>query len=186
MTSNLQERTGLRRWFGRGRQWTGAVGLALALGLGAGCGSKAAKRSAETKTASKDSEEAVEAVAERPESVFETALEAGKDPFFPASARRTIKVAAVEVEEDEPPKTLSDYLKVSGVWSRRDRSLAMINKTTLAPGERGEVSVAIPGRGGKVSTQKVAVVCVKITPESVWVMVEGEPGVKELRVQSGF
>jgi hypothetical protein len=117
--------------------------------------------------------------------LFATALDAGKDPFFPNSPRR--KTRSEEASTDPVPETrlpASSYLKLNGLWPSKTRPLALINKTSFAPGERGEISFVAQVQN-KPEIRKVQVRVLEIRQRSVLVSVDGEPGTKELRLPDG-
>jgi hypothetical protein len=126
-------------------------------------------------------EEATEAVAHTPTSVSISTFhasgpDAGRDPFFPQWNRGASQDAL-----EAAPLPLFSYLKLVGVRPGTKRPLALINKTSFAPGEMGEVAVQITNQNRTV-VQKINVRCLEIRHDSVLISIAGEPGVKELRL----
>jgi len=119
-------------------------------------------------------------------SQFSTNVNEGRDPFFPDSTRRLPKVvrnviAAQPVRPAAPP---SDLLKLTGLWTSKNRSLALINKTPLGPGEAANITVTVLGGQSQPESHKLLVRCLEVRSNSVVISVEGEPGTKELVLQS--
>ncbi len=123
-------------------------------------------------------------------SIFVAGLSDGRDPFFPNSARRpTAQKSQPGVRQEQvveqPTLPASSYMRLSGIWPSKTRPLAMINKTSFAPGETGEVTITLPGQKGRAD-RKIRVKCLEIRSDTVLISVEGEPGVKELRIPDGL
>jgi hypothetical protein len=107
-----------------------------------------------------------------PQSVFVDEVQKGKDPFFPNSSRRQpVRPADGAVAITAPPST-SEF-KLKGITGPANRRFALINNRDFEVGEKGSVYA-----GGK----KVTIKCEKIGPRSVWITLEGQPGLKELRL----
>jgi len=159
-----------------------AFGAFLSLGL-FGCGSEPtpaprtgppAATTAATVSATKATNQTLVA-----KSVFHTGAEAGREPFFPKSNQDLAKNNETTSMRTQP--TLS-YLKLLGIRTGTTRPLALINRTTLAPGEEGDVPIVISNQAGKAAVQKVSVRCLEIRQDSVLISIAGEEGVKELRM----
>lgn len=106
-----------------------------------------------------------------PKSVFDDSPNAGRDPFFPKSARRggdTQRSAKVEVPVAIPKLTL---MGISGPPNKR---VAVINNRNFAAGEEGEVVA-----GGV----RVRIRCIEIRDESVIVSAGSPPQRFELHMQ---
>jgi hypothetical protein len=167
--------------------------LALSVAMAAGCsrpkqagGGAANKASSDSKNsvqpAQADAEDSTEAQLEF-KSVFIDAADFGRDPFFPNSTRRGQNRSTENGIEEG---LISSYLKLTGIWPRQARPLALINQTTFAPGETAQITVVIPVNRQKSETRKITVQCLEIRADSVLIRVEGEPEVKELHMKSTF
>jgi hypothetical protein len=112
------------------------------------------------------------APAEIPQSLFVDEFQTGKDPFFPNSVRRqpAQPVTALVATAAPPP---SSEFNLKGITGPANRRFALINNRDFEAGEKGSVYA-----GGK----KVTIKCEKIGPRSVWITLEGQPGIKELRL----
>ncbi len=121
---------------------------------------------------------ATNAIAAVPKSVFQADLPSGRDPFYPGASRGQTKngVAAA------PQLPLANYLKLVGIRPGTTRPLALINRTTFAPGEEGEVSVVVPNTLGHPEVQRVNVRCLEIRRDCVVVSIAGEEGTRELHM----
>ncbi len=84
----------------------------------------------------------------------------GRDPFFPESTRPYGKTS-------EPTASRVDWtaLKFVGISGTPERRLVIINNNTFAEGDEQEVPLA----GGRIIVR-----CLKITPNSVLIMVAGQ------------
>jgi hypothetical protein len=100
----------------------------------------------------------------------------GRDPFFPQARRGTGRDGI-----EQAPLPLLSYLQLMGIRPGTKRPLALINKTSFAPGETGEVIVIITNQN-RTAQQKVSLRCLEIRQDSVLISIVGEPGVKELRL----
>lgn len=166
------------------------VRLALVLlcfGLIAGCGKPggptppAANRSTAVSAANTATNSSVgEAMLHK--AAFEDRPNLGRDPFFPNSSRRVQQVARAQGEISRPKLPFSSYLKLSGLAAGKARPLAVINSSVFSPGERGEVAISFTNAQNTVEMKEVQVRCLEIRKDSVLISVEGESGVKELRV----
>jgi hypothetical protein len=105
-----------------------------------------------------------------PQSVFVDEFQKGKDPFFPNSSRRQPVPPADVVLAAPPP---SSEFKLKGITGPANRRFALINNRDFEVGEKGSVYA-----GGK----KITIKCEKIGPRSAWITIEGQPGLKELRL----
>jgi hypothetical protein len=105
-------------------------------------------------------------------SIFVDEFQKGKDPFFPNSMRRQPgrpTDAAALIATTLP----ASEFKLKGITGPANRRFALINNRDFEVGEKGSVYV-----GGK----KVTIKCEKIGPRSVWITIESQPGLKELRL----
>ena len=160
--------------------------VACLMALLAGCGSKPAPSSnsagagASKTLAESGSLEAKDAVqAPIPRSVFHAGKDAGRDPFFSSTT------AVAEANPDQPAPVrlpIVGYLKLLGIRSGTSRPMALINRTSLAPGENADISIVISNQFSKAEVQKVNVRCLEVRRDSVLISIAGEQGVKELRV----
>jgi len=116
-------------------------------------------------------------VATTHKSVFHVDPQFGRDPFFPGSSRATAKADAPTAR-----LPLISYLKLVGIRPGTTRPMALINRTALGPGEEASVSIVVSNQPSKLEMQKVNVKCVEIRRESVLISIDGEEGVKELRL----
>jgi hypothetical protein len=179
------------------RAWPTAC-LSLWLAWSAGCGSPTPANTASPTgaagartalhPASGTNTTASAAAAPVPMSVFATNLDAGRDPFFPSSTRRVprptqVAAAATPVATARPSWNL---LKLSGIWPSKNRPLAMINRTTVAPGEEHDISIVVTNGGNHTLSQKLRVRCLEVREKSVLVAVDGEPGTKELLMHARY
>jgi hypothetical protein len=106
----------------------------------------------------------------------------GRDPFFPHSSRRKQAAAQVSGAAPKPRLPLSSYLKLTGLVLIKNEPSAWINGYMFSPGERGIAKVSFTNTHNAVETQDVQLRCLEIRKDSVLISVEGESGVKELRV----
>jgi hypothetical protein len=113
-----------------------------------------------------------EVVVAIPQSVFVDEFQKGKDPFFPNSLRRQPGRSADVPAPVVAPLLVSEF-KLKGITGPANRRFALINNRDFEVGEKGSVYA-----GGK----KVVIKCEKIGPRSVWITIEGQPGLKELRL----
>ena len=147
------------------------------------------KSSAATNTAGSSK---MDVLAMMPRSTFSTNAQEGRDPFFPDSARRMQQkpsagaIAAALAQSQAVSRPLSAYLQLTGLWPAKPRPLAMINKTSIAPGEEVSIPVSVPSTVGRPEIRKVNVRCVEVRSHSVVVTVEGEAGVRELPLKTRF
>lgn len=125
-------------------------------------------------------------------SSFSTNVKDGRDPFFPDSTRRIqlkpseTAAAAVLAQNQAVAGPLSSHLQLTGLWPGKQRPLAMINKTSIAPGEQLSIPVTILGAAGRPEVRKLTVRCIEIRKNSVVIAVVGEPGNKELPLKTRF
>jgi len=117
-----------------------------------------------------------------PKSVFAFGSKAGRDPFFPDSTRSATKVATAA---SAPRAVATSLLKLVGIRPGTQRPMALINRTPIAAGEEGEVTIVSPNPSGKPLVQKVSIRCIEIRRDSVLIQVAGETGIKELRMTQG-
>ncbi len=110
----------------------------------------------------------------RTQSIFDDKLRMGKDPFFPASARRQDRPASTDPKTPQAPVVQLFLKAITGPPTRR---LALINNQTFAAGEEGLV---------KVVNGQVKIRCVEIKEGSVIVAIEGNPEPKELKLREGL
>jgi hypothetical protein len=170
---------------GRSSQVPTPVWLALGLALLAGCGTnpqpaaKSADRTgmkpvaADAGTLSRIS--STQQLASVPKSVFQGELPSGRDPFFPGSKRSSGKAG-------EDPLPLTNYLKLAGIRPGPTHPLALINRSSFAPGEEQDVSIVISNQFGRPEVQRVSIRCLEIREDSVIISIAGEQGPKELRM----
>ncbi len=134
----------------------------------------------------------MDAMAQMGRSSFSTNVKDGRDPFFPDSTRRTplkpseTAAAAALAQTQIAVGPLSSHLQLTGLWPGKTRPLAMINKTSIAPGEQLSIPVVIPGAAGRSEIRKVTVRCIEIRKNSVIIAVDGETGNKELPLKTRF
>lgn len=120
-----------------------------------------------------------------PRSVFSTNVdEGGRDPFFPESTRRLPRLAGSPTPVAKPAQSSWNFLKLTGLWPSRSRPLALINKTTIAPGEEANITVVVPNGPGSPESRNLHLRCLEVRPNSVLISIDGEPGTKELILQS--
>jgi hypothetical protein len=115
-------------------------------------------------------------------SAFHAEPQFGRDPFFP---ELTPKPAAEGGATPLMQIPIVSYLKLAGIWPGKTRPMALINKTPFAQGEEGDVSIVISNQLARAEVQKVNVRCLEIRQDSVLISIEGEQGVKELRIAQG-
>jgi hypothetical protein len=165
----------------------GVILLALAL---AGCGTKptgpvnsssagAASSKQPASAAGQSGRKETNVVTTVPKSVFHLDAQVGRDPFFPGASRSSAPTAVASQQQHLP---LSSYLKLAGLYPGTARPMALINKTSLAPGEEGDVSIVVSNQLSKAEIKKVSVRCLAIRQDSVLIKIAGEPDVKELRL----
>jgi hypothetical protein len=107
-----------------------------------------------------------------PQSVFVDEFQKGKDPFFPNSSRRQPSRTTLDAPPIATPLTASEF-KLKGITGPANRRFALINNRVFEMGETNSVYA-----GGK----KITIKCEKIGPRSVWITIESQPGLKELRL----
>jgi hypothetical protein len=113
-----------------------------------------------------------------PKSVFVDNVNIGKDPFFPNSTRRTESIPRVAVtNEVAPVNLLFDQLVLKGISGIKGQPLALINSSTVAPGEAAEIRVG--GRSIKLR-------CREIRERSVLIELDGSNETKELKLREGI
>ncbi len=111
-------------------------------------------------------------------SVFVADAPAGKDPFFPNSARRTQVLEQVSPTNPTPqPSALFNLLTLKGISGAKGQMLALINSSTVSEGELVEI------RSGQ---QVVKIRCREIRPRSVIIELEGVGELKELKLREGI
>jgi hypothetical protein len=110
-----------------------------------------------------------------PRSVFVDDPKAGKDPFFPFTARRLEKVpgpaSGPQTSTSATVKNVFERLQLKGILGNSTRRLALINNHTFEVGEQAEVK-SLEGR--------LHVHCWEIRNRSVVVSFVGESQRKEL------
>ncbi|MHC1764801.1 MAG: hypothetical protein AB9869_10945 [Verrucomicrobiia bacterium] len=111
-------------------------------------------------------------------SVFHSGPEAGRNPFYPNLSRTK---AATDLDQPVMLPAVS-YLRLVGLRSGTTRPLALINRTSLAPGDEAAVPILVTNALNKVEVQKISVRCVAIRRNSVLISIAGEEGVKELHL----
>lgn len=165
---------------------------ALASLLLAGCGAepaiasipKAGNTAAKTvATLANQASEVTKTSADDPaiRSVFHSGPEAGRDPFYPNLSR-----TKAATDSDQPVMLPAvSYLRLVGLRSGTTRPLALINRTSLAPGDEASVPILVTNALNKVEMQKISVRCVAIRRNSVLISIAGEEGVKELHLAHG-
>lgn len=107
------------------------------------------------------------------ESVFQDEAGKGKDPFFPKSSRRAVKLPSINAPVAAPIVQLS----LKGISGSSSSRLALINNRTFAVGETASVRIV----GGSVNVR-----CVEINENSVVVTLEGDPEPKELQLRKNL
>jgi len=93
-----------------------------------------------------------------PQSVFESAPPAGKDPFFPNSAR------GPKISKAEPVVVRIPEIGLKGITGTVTKRLCILNNRTFEVGETAEM---------KVSGQTVIVKCLEIKNNSAIVTING-------------
>jgi hypothetical protein len=93
-----------------------------------------------------------------PQSIFESAPPAGKDPFFPNSSR------GPKITKAEPVVVRIPEISLKGITGTIAKRLCILNNRTFEVGEEGEL---------KVSGQTIKVKCVEIKTKSVIVIING-------------
>ena len=109
-----------------------------------------------------------------PKSIFVDDLKTGKDPFFPATTRRSEKIAgstSTQTSVPAPSKNVFDHLQLKGILGNSSRRLALINNHTFEVGEQAEV---------KTLEGRLNIRCWEIRNRSVVVSFVGESQRKEL------
>jgi hypothetical protein len=117
-----------------------------------------------------------------PKSSFHVDPATARDPFFPGASR-----AVAQAQSSVPIARLPliSYLKLGGIWPGKTRPLALINTTTLAPGEERDISIVVSNQLSQAEVQKVNVRCLEVRQDSVLISIDGEQGVKELHIAQG-
>jgi hypothetical protein len=123
-------------------------------------------------------------LAQVPRSVFSTNVDQGLDPFFPDSTRRLLRTAASATPVARPTQPSSNFLKLTGLWPSKSRPLALVNKTTIAPGEEANITVVVQNGHGSPESHRLRVHCLEVRQNSVLISIDGESGTKELILQS--
>jgi len=111
-------------------------------------------------------------------SVFHAGPDSGRDPFYPNAHRGPVKNS----ESASTRLPLLSYLKLVGIRSGTTRPMALINRTAFAPGEEGEVPIAVTNQLNKVEIHRINIRCVEVKLDSVLISIAGEEGIKELRM----
>jgi hypothetical protein len=114
------------------------------------------------------------------QSVFHADAPASRDPFFPELSQAPTAAAAPFVR-----LPITSYLKLAGIWPGKSRPMALINRTPLAPGEEGDVSIIVTNQLSKPEIQKINIRCLEVRQDSVLIRIDGEQGVKELKIAQG-
>jgi hypothetical protein len=110
-------------------------------------------------------------------SVFTDDPNAGKDPFYPRSARRQPTVEVASVTNTPPPSTLFSQLTLKGISGTKGQRLALINSSTIGVGERAEI---------RAGAQFVKILCREIRDSSVLIELVGGGEVRELKLRQGI
>lgn len=116
-----------------------------------------------------------------PRSVFANDPNVGRDPFFPGSTRRkdVIPRAVVTTTNAAPVHSIaSDLLKLKGISGTKDQPLALINGSTMAPGEIADIKCY----GGQI----VKLRCREIRHQSVLIELLHGGEVRELKLREGI
>lgn len=152
------------------------VGLALVSLVWVGGNGVLGQSSAEKKEKvqpSASTEEEVEAEEEFPKSVFTNEIGKGRDPFFPDSQRRQIKITSPKkntkevnnggpvVDSTKPDLSLFEVKGIIG------GSIALINGRTFEKGESAKV---------KTKNGEIEIDCIEVTRDSVEVQIMGYSG----------
>ncbi len=114
--------------------------------------------------------------------IFEDNPSFGRDPFFPLSGRRKQQSTRAQGEAPRPKLPLSSYLKLTGLVLSKAGPSVWINGSMFSSGERGIAKVSFTNTQNMVEVQDIQLRCLEIRKNSVLISVEGESGVKELRV----
>jgi hypothetical protein len=93
-----------------------------------------------------------------PQSIFESAPPAGKDPFFPNSAR------GPKITKTEPVVVRIPEITLKGITGTVSKRLCILNNRTFEVGETAEM---------KVSGQSITVKCLEIKTKSAVVTING-------------
>ena len=113
-----------------------------------------------------------------PKAVFTDNAAGGRDPFFPASARRTPEAASPNpVAASLQPAGLLSQIVLKGISWGKPHHLALLNNVTLAEGEKTALRL-----GG----QTAMVRCLEIRTQSVLVTLEGTKEVREIQLRKGI
>jgi hypothetical protein len=113
-----------------------------------------------------------------PQSTFVDKQDAGKDPFFPNSARRRETIARVVPTNNVPQMSaLLSKLSLKGISGIKGQPLALINNSTIAEGELAEI---------RCGQQLVKVRCLEIRDSSVLVELYGTSETRELKLREGI
>lgn len=113
-------------------------------------------------------------------SVFHLDPKFGRDPFFPGSRPELSR--GQDALAPTPQLPLMSYLKLVGLRPGTARPMALINRSPIAQGEEGEVSVLITNLASRVEVKKVNVRCLEVRRDSVLISIAGEQGTRELRM----
>ncbi|HEY6166731.1 MAG TPA: hypothetical protein VI454_01740 [Verrucomicrobiae bacterium] len=107
-----------------------------------------------------------------PQSVFVNDLNAGKDPFYPNSTRRS---PTIKLDKPAAPAVdRSGLLTLRGVSGPGDKRIALINNSTFVAGESGTV---------RTDSGLLKLRVLEVQEKSAWVQIEGELTRRELRVR---
>jgi hypothetical protein len=99
------------------------------------------------------------AVVQLPRSLFSTNVVDGRDPFFPESTRRSARLSGSAPPAAKPAQPPWNLLKLTGLWPSKSRPLALINRTSIAPGEVANITVMVPDGQSKPESHKLRVHC---------------------------
>lgn len=116
-----------------------------------------------------------EAPPSAPQSVFDSQLGSGKDPFFPNSTRLRPRPIVRVADPTSIRSGVPDFIVLKGLSILNDRKLAIINNRTVEAGE--EFTLKVSGHALKVK-------CVEIKEDSVIIEVNGST--KELQLRPGL
>ena len=113
-----------------------------------------------------------------PRSIFLDKHDSGRDPFFPHSARRRESLVTVVPTNNVPQlSAILGKLLLKGISGTRAQPLALINNSTIAEGELGEV---------RCDQRLVKVRCLEIRERSVLVELYGTRETRELKLRDGI
>jgi hypothetical protein len=144
---------------------------------------KTAVRS-QNKTAAATATNSTPAVTQVPRSMFSTNPTEGRDPFFPESTRRFPRQPEAQNLAAKPAPLPGNLLKLTGLWPNKKRPLALINRTSVGPGEEVAITVFVANGQNSPESRKVLIRCLEVRENSVLISINGEPGTKELTLQS--